>query len=159
MFPDVFMSDAKNKLARELDRGTHCPCCGQYAKRYKRRIHYTMAKLLIHFYRVNQDQQFMHYTDIIAATGVDEFRGGDFTKLQLWGLIIEKPKAEDEDKKASGYWKITDKGCAFVEGKVEVPMHAYIYNNRVRGFSDDKFVSIKDCLGKKFSYSELMGNL
>ena len=43
----------------------------------------------------------------------------------------------------------------FVSGKMSVKSHVHIYNNIVMGFSDTT-ITIREALGKKFDYQELM---
>jgi hypothetical protein len=41
-----FIREARQKLQARLDDGTTCPCCGQFAKRYKRKLNSSMAAAL-----------------------------------------------------------------------------------------------------------------
>ena len=36
---EMTLDEAKAWLRDQVDDGAHCPCCGQFAKVYKRRIH------------------------------------------------------------------------------------------------------------------------
>jgi hypothetical protein len=75
-----------------------------------------------------------------------------------WGLVEPAAKDEkDEDKKASGRWRLTDKGRAFVIGRTLIPKYAFIFDNGCFGYSE-AMVDIRDALKKKFSYEELMGS-
>lgn len=153
------LAAAQVELRKNFDVGSTCPACGQFVKQYKRKLYSTMARLLIAFYKLNAIG-YIHVTDIIRMTGLVEYRCGDWAKLSYWGLIQEKEINRDQepvkDTKNSGYWMITDLGKDFVEGKTKVYSHALVYNQKCRGLVGTK-VSIKECLGKKFSYSELMG--
>jgi len=46
----------------------------------------------------------------------------------------------------------------FVEKKIQVPKHVYIYNSEVKGFNEDVEIDIQNALGSKFQYDELMLN-
>tara|TARA_R110000824_G_scaffold122685_2_gene280024 strand:+ start:5271 stop:5414 length:144 start_codon:yes stop_codon:yes gene_type:complete len=45
----------------------------------------------------------------------------------------------------------------FVCGKIKIPQYALIYNDQVLDFSENE-VSIRDSLGKKFDYQQLMND-
>jgi len=71
---------------------------------------------------------------------------GDFPKLRFRGLIDSKSdEGPDRRLDGVGFYRITDKGMWFVEGKMKVFSHAIIYNNKCAGFSD-KEITIKDAL-------------
>lgn len=143
------LEEAKDWLRERVYEGARCPCCNQFAKVYKRRIYSSMALSLIKLYRY-QDDDFKHIKEIEQR--------GDFTKLVHWGLVHEKTKEiNDDDKKTSGYWRITEFGKQFVEKKVSVRTYIKLYDSLFLGFEGDE-VYINDCLGKKFSYEELMND-
>lgn len=141
--------EAKKWLRQRVNSGADCPCCNQHVKVYPRSITSFMAKCLISLYKksgfINQ---------WISSKAVTD-GSGDFAKLRYWGLIQEKPKEEGEDKKNSGYWRITNKGIDFVEKRIEVPKIAMIYNGTCLKFSGPD-VSIEYCLRNKYSYRKLM---
>lgn len=135
----------------EDGEGTDCPCCGRYAKLYRRTLHSSVALQLIRLYQLTRGDTYAHASNFILRdmTGV-----GDFTKAKYWKLIEEKPH-EAGDKKSSGFWKLTDLGTAFVEGIAGVPRYAIVFDDTVQRFAGASWY-IHDSLGKKFSYSELM---
>jgi len=156
------LKEAKDWLRERLGEGAQCPCCTQFAKKYPRTIHSTMARQLIAFYHASQEAglssvngqfPFVEWAKVMPQ----EFhaqRGTDFVKLAYWGLIEEQPNT-DPDRRSSGFWRLLPKGVDFVTGKLGVKKRAIIYSNRVLAFEGD-VVYIRDCLGDKFSYSELM---
>jgi len=75
--------------------------------------------------------------------------------LQHWKLLERKAKGVDEDKRGSGFWRLTEKGRDFVRKKTTIPKYAFVFDNRVIKFSSQR-VDVLTSLGKKFSYSELM---
>ncbi len=133
--------------------GVTCPCCGQFAKIYNRTVHSTMAKQLIKALKIGADKEYIHVSRLL-------FRGssgtGDFPKAVYWGLIKEMPN-DDPEKRSSGYWMLTNLGIEFVKGNVGIPKYARVYNGELLNPPfEGKTVYIKDCLGKKFDYQELM---
>lgn len=130
----------------------NCPTCGHYCKIYHRRIHTSMALQLIQLYKLGGENDFIHASKLIMK-GVSGT--ADFSKLIYWGLIKQRGDEPEEDKKSSGYWKLTDIGLEFVMSKLRVKKYAVVYNGRVID-AKGSLVSIEDCLENKFSYSELM---
>lgn len=129
----------------ELD----CPCCGRYARLYRRKIYSTMVRGLIQIYRKRNNFEGVHRMDaeILAAFP-------DFTKFRYW-QIIQKVGNDDPDKKDSGAYIITEKGFAWLKGKITVPKYVTLFDDEVLGFSEDH-IDVRAALGEKFSYEALM---
>ena len=157
---DGMSLDAARKIVRDgMDDGVECPCCDQYCKLYKRGIHTSMARFLIWLYRTGlgePDRRFFHIGE--WPTSEDRFlSAGDAAKLRYWELIAEKPKdPNDTTRRTSGYWRITERGIAFVCGELRVPAHVFLFDGRVQGW-DEETITIRDALGKNFNYAKLMG--
>ena len=137
----------------ELKRGNtlNCPCCKRYAQIYKRRIHATVAYQLIKLLSLGGFSNYVHTNKLVPA---NQSSIGDFSKAKYFGLIEEKANA-DSSKRTSGYWKLTNLGMDFVRGFEKIPSYVLIFDDCVIEF-DDEMISITDCLGDKFNYSELM---
>lgn len=145
--PDIF----KDWLMQRKGQQGNCPCCGRYAKIYKRRLNSTMAKQLIRFYHLGAANEFVHTSKVVAGTGV-----GDFSKMRIWGLLKPAKIKPKNGSNTSGKWKLTADGVAFVENRRPVRQYAHIYLDELIEFSGDA-VSIIDCLKSKgFNYHELM---
>lgn len=143
------LADAKTWLKARLDKGESCPCCGQRAQMYRRKINSGMARSLIHMYRLS-GTNWVHVKQIGAASREEG-------KLAYWGLV-EEQKATGLHGGRAGYWRVTDKGEQFILGKLQVPTYAKVYNGRVFGFEGGP-ASIKDALGTKFNYADLMNGI
>lgn len=144
------IKEVKEYLRENVDKGVRCPCCNQFVKVYKRGINSTMARILIQFYHKGGHNEFKHIPTIMPNVN-----SGDFAKLRYWNLIEEMPNT-NEAKRTSGFWKITDSGVAFVEGRLTVAKKAHIYNQKLLRLDDSEKVSIQQTLGKHFNYQELM---
>lgn len=148
------MEEAKQLLKDNWEKGIDCPCCTQFVRLYKRPLYLAQAYSLIRLYKLCQDDYTYHHISKISQENASG--GGDFAKLIYCGLVEEKPKDEDDEtKRTSGYWRITRKGTDFVEASVTVKSHIRIYDGSFYGLIG-KEISIKDALGKKFNYEELM---
>lgn len=156
----ITLEEAKEELQSKLSEGTRCPCCQQYAKEYKRKITSSMAWGLILIYRYFRKEgdlrKWLHIENYFKSIpNLPSSVRGDISKLSFWGLIRRKEGERADGSKRVGYYKITERGVNFVEGKIRVSKFIYLYNNKVRGFGDEQ-VDLRDCLSKKFNYDELM---
>ena len=118
-----------------------CPCCFQTVKVYSRRITQTMIWNLA---------QIASSPEGIRSVNLESSHGGDHAKLRYWKLV-----EVIEDEFAHTYWRITPLGRLWLFGAEQIPEIAYVYNGTVQAFSEKK-VYIKDRIGKRFSFQELM---
>lgn len=156
------LQEAKDKLEAAIEAGKKheiCPCCNRLARPYKPLIHTTMAKWLLTLYIAHRKAgnwlRYFKYDDITVLCNF-KTGFGDYAKLRYWGLIEEMPKdPEDTSKPASGRWRITSDGKKFCEQTSQVPKYTKTWYNKALGHSG-KYVTIIDCLGKNFNYTEYM---
>ena len=147
------LSVAAALLKNQMEEGTECPCCGQLAKIYRRKINSAMAYgMILFFKKFGWDKRWVH---VPSETGLSRL-GGDWAKLALWGLIEERASDRDDSGPHAGWWRITDRGVGWVVGRVCVPKSVYIYNGNVLRFDQDESVGIRDALRDRFNYAELM---
>lgn len=146
---DATLAEVRAWMQEQLAtrKGTVCPCCDRFAKRYHRKITSTSVRGMIALYR----QAGMGYGHI--ATVMDR-QQADETKMAYWGLIVEERTLRPDGGRA-GYWAITPKGLEWLMNLSTVPKYVWTYNGEVLGF-DGEQVSVLDALGTKFSYAELM---
>lgn len=140
------LDEAKEELQSRLDKGATCPCCGQFAKIYNRKLNSAMAYSLIlvaKYFDANPWEEWLHVERYLSR----KTRATDFYKLKFWNLI-------EEGK--SSHWKILPLGYSFVNNLVLVPKKASIYNNMLIEPSSST-TTIIEALGSHFKYAELMG--
>jgi hypothetical protein len=156
----VTLSQAEKWLKDRLDDGVECPCCHQFAKRYRRRMNSTIARWLIAFYKAYKDEDgWVHVADAAIVLGMGpSARSGDYGKARFWGLIEEFPHNDDPKKKTTGMWRLTKRGKSFVRGKITVKSYALVFNNECKALEGDQ-MTIQDALGAKFNYTELMSGV
>lgn len=129
-----------------------CPCCGRYAQMYDRKLYATIGRKLIKLYRLGGATEYVHTSRLVeqGETGI-----GDFGKARYWNFIEEQPITQD-NKKKSGYWKLTAFGVDFVTGRIRVASRVMLFDDRVYGFSEE-LINIRECLESGgFNYNELM---
>lgn len=135
------VGEVREWLREQMLDGTRCPCCHRKVKVYRRKLHRTIARALIHMYwNRGADGLFDITTHLLT-------HNGDTAKLRYWGLISPGPE--------EGVWALTEKGELFVRGLVRVPSHAETYNGVLLEVNGDE-ISIRDALGARFDYDELM---
>lgn len=145
---NMTLDEAQERLRELVTDGHKCPLCTQFAKVYRRKIHAGMAALLIRMYR-NAGLGWVYLPDVRQDSR-------DGTGLAWWGLI-EEEKALRPDGGRVGWWKVTLLGEEFALNQQTVPKYANIYDGRCLGHEGAE-VTIRDCLGTKFNYDELMSN-
>lgn len=134
-----------------------CSCCGRMAKVYKRTITSSMAQSLIRLHKMSDCFDPKPYVHIRNITLGDSRLAADFAKLRYWSLITEKEKdPEQTETRTSGLWQITPRGIAFVRGEIPVSRYAVVYEGRCLGFEGETAWKIRDALGERFNYEELM---
>jgi hypothetical protein len=155
---DLSMNEGRTLLiVRLVDVGnsTQCPCCTRHVKMWKRKLYNSMVRWLMWI---------VQESDAEIARGNTEGwvnyekgpRFQDYSKLQYWGLIEPRPHTPEEKGTAGvGVWRPTKLARDFVAEKVELPTHAYVYNNVVYGFTEER-ITIRVALGKKFDYAEML---
>lgn len=155
------LSMAKQYVRNQISNGVECPCCGQYAKLYKRKLTSAMAIALLEIYKQNRKNnfEFFHVENHFKnLKGLPASIRGDFPKLRYWNLIEQQEGERDDGSNRNGFYRITGAGNAFIhDDQMKVFSHALIFNNKLEGFSENT-VSFKECLGNKFNYDELMNS-
>lgn len=152
------LKEAKQQLRDNFEKGTDCPCCGQFVKRYKRKINSGMAIFLVGLYRLDKKDTRNVFTneEIYGEVGVKQ-GARDHAAMKHWGLIVEPDIEVPEAKRKNGLWAITQLGRDFIEGKITLPSHLFIFNSKCIGFTHTQ-TTIQDSLGKHFNYQELMSS-
>lgn len=149
--PFTTLQQVQNWLRQHADTGVDCPACTQRVQVYRRKVTSGMARALIDIYRAGA-LDWIHVPSILTGQRADE------GKLAYWGLI-EEEKIKRPDGGRAGYWRVTPRGELFLRGQLSIPKYARVYNGRVLGFDSTEMVTIKDALGTKFDYTELMAGL
>lgn len=147
----VFLDEAQEWLRQHVDEGARCPCCTQYAKVYRWSLYGSIIKALILLHRVGGTTEFSSLRDIRSLGYTEQ---GGATRLRFWNLAEEERVVRSDGGKA-GYWRVTSLGEAFILGRIAIPKYAYVYDNRLLRLDGER-VNVRDVLGTRFSYDELM---
>lgn len=158
--PGTLLQDAIEETKEGARKGTVCPCCGQNVKLYRRKLHAMMALGLLVLVKLYEALQTWINVRQINSILLQRFQGqttnptSDFSKLAYWGLIEECPN-DDRETRTSGLWKPSQRGIDFANGRIRLPSYVYSYNNIVVD-TDGEDITIRDALGERFSYREMM---
>ena len=132
-------------------KGGHCPCCGKWGKVYRHGISESNARALL--WMASQPQGWLDMSRGAPRWIIQTY---SFATLQWWRLIEQFPRDEDNgDTKHVGFWRVTELGYEFAKGNLQVPKYVYLYNDTLMDMSNET-IFIKDTIGKKFNYDELM---
>ena len=152
---DALLRDARAELHDNLVVGSRCPCCDQFAKIYKRKLPRATVLVMIRLWRRNEGRWYVFVPKMLDTMTGTAAHGGDGTKGQLWGLMEQRVGVRDDSSTRVGWWRLTDLGREFVQGNVKVPKYAHVYNGYCLKTSGPDW-SIRQALGTKFNYDELM---
>jgi hypothetical protein len=152
------LNDAKVWLRGEVkEEGAPCPCCGQLAKVYRRALNASMAYVLMLIYRHHPEGS-VHIQKLLSTLKLPSAvaASGDYAKLRYWGFLEQQSGEREDGSSRNGYWQITEAGKRFVLGESKTASHAVIYNDKLLRLDNSDQVDIREVLGKKFRYDELM---
>lgn len=154
------LAEAIEWVEEHMDDGAECPCCGQLAKVYKRKLNSAMAFVLLLLHRRKADEEWVHVPSYINAQVLDPTVSaavrGDWAKLVHWGFLEAMDGLRADGSKRIGYYKITRNGRLFVTGQIKAPKHVWFYNGGPTEDVDTEMVSIVSVLGDRFDYAQLM---
>ncbi len=154
---DTPLGEIKAHLHENVKRGCVCPACDQFVKQYRRKLNSGMALTLCRIFNATAiTGDWLPVKDYLRKHKMHN--GHDWTLLRYWGLLEEKIESEEErnpKQNCSGYWRITLKGIDFALGRTTVDKYILTYNQGYQGKQGEQ-ITIKDALGDKFDYDELM---
>lgn len=154
---------------RYAKAGTECPCCGRYAKVYRRSITLSQVKFLARLYNIARKRDPANPTGVWVKTGIPEAgreketlatRGGDYAKLRWapWSLIEEREGERPDGSARVGYWRITERGIEFLLGAVRLPKYVYEWDNvpvQPPGAEPPPMINVYD-VAKQFDFTSIM---
>lgn len=149
------VEEAREVILVQRTKGVVCPCCEHMVRVYKRPLNASMAQSLIaifHYFQDNAD--WLHAPSYLKNLKLNG--NNDVGLLVHWGLLEAKEGERADGCRHNGFYKITDKGRAFVNEGLVIPRHVFLTNATFLGLSEET-TTIRDALGEKFNFDELMG--
>jgi hypothetical protein len=153
---DWSLAHAREHLRERVENGIKCPCCGQFAKVYRRKLNSGMAASLLWLVKTFEKTQ--TWVEVQKKAPRYVMANREMGKLVHWGLVELQENLDDPKRKTIGLWRPTGTGVDFIYGRLVVPCRVYLYDNTVVGF-DSKRIGIREALetkNNKFDYDELM---
>lgn len=153
------LREARRDLRAGLDAGSRCPCCGKFAKRYKRRLGGAIARSLAWLVLASDCEDggdVDGWVDVPATGPRWVVRGQPHPKLVLWGFAERREVDDDSPTKSSGRWRPTERGREFVAGRIDAPAFVFEYLSEVESISAER-VRFEEVLDVPFDYRSLMG--
>jgi hypothetical protein len=144
------LGEARTCLRGLVEEGHTCPLCQQLAKVYRRTLNAGMARALVVFYR-QAGTDWAHKPTLLDGLGA---AARDESLLRFWGLFEEESAVREDGGRAS-VWRVTPQGEAWVKCETTVPKYVRVYAGRCLGLEGDP-ITVRDALGNRFDYGELM---
>jgi len=147
------LSEEIQKKARKGD--DYCSTCGHRIIMYSKALGKQTALLLIKLYKAHQrfgDDRFFTTRELYPRDNKSSTEG---ITARFWGLI-EIAESTNSIGAPAGAYKLTDLGRRFVMGLQRVPSHAITYNNELLRLDGRKMTDIRQALGKKIDFDEIM---
>lgn len=129
-----------------------CPCCGHQSIVYRRSLNSNMALSLLVLLK-SGNTGWVHMEELLRNK--DYKRCGDFSYLVHYRFIEKLKEKREDGSSRNGLYKITSSGIMWAEGKTTAKEKFIMSNGKHIGF-EGEFITIKEALGKRFNYSELM---
>lgn len=141
-----FLEELRNnwKKVVEADGGI-CPCCDRSGKVYRLSINQTYALSLRWIDVHGKEGGWINVQDNAPRFML---KGKNYGMLTHWGVL-------ESFSMRSGIWRTTQKGKDFLKGLINLPLGAFIYNDKVWAFSSEE-VSFRGCFDKHFDFDEMM---
>lgn len=144
------VDEARQLIHEKRYEGVRCPCCDSYIRVYARTITRSQVHFLRDLYRAQS-----RLPAVDRPRGLDvrklegqHMRGGDYSKLRLWGLI-------ERGERGHGHWYLTGKGVQWLRGRIRVPRYAYVDRGELVRFSAEQ-LSVHDAHRETFDLDELL---
>jgi hypothetical protein len=150
------LQDARYWLAQNIEGdGARCPCCGQLARLYRRRLNAGISAALCLIYResIHTGGSWVHVPTLFDRVGASKIRraGGEYSKGAWWGLLEERT----EGAGTLGWYRPTENGVLYVLENLRIPEYAVVYAGEVRLLEGNP-VSVRESLASEYNYEELM---
>jgi hypothetical protein len=153
------LAAARALLFAKREEGVDCPCCGQFARVYDRKMSSAMAEAIIIIERATRDDRSrpFHMGRLLDARAQSRTAkgGGDPMRLRFHGLVDLVPGMRPDESWRVGYYIITDLGVRFALNQARAPKSVRVYAQECLGVSQET-ISVVEALGNKFNYKELM---
>lgn len=157
-----FIENFKTKIKLLKKKETiQCPCCTLDVGSREEKLYIGHVLLLQRWFNlyVTTKKPYHHYRDVCKFISEEyNVNTTDYTNLEDFGLIKKMPKPPVKEKgvdsNSSGFWCITQRGVAFLQGKYKVPkVLLKMSKNEVLEVSKEE-IGVKD-INQFFQYDQI----
>jgi hypothetical protein len=148
------LDEAREQLQEVVKAGGKapiCPCCEQRVKFYRRNIYSGMAVIVLtlnKMYQCDPKLDWIHVREFPQMKRNGFNINSNYSFLRHWGLL-------EQHVERTGYWRLTQLGRDFAEGKATVNKYIYLLNG-IKVGEAGKAVTVREALGKKFNLEEVL---
>lgn len=154
LFEQEYLAKIRKDYLKVLEgKGGDCPCCKRHGKYNGYSITKTDARFLVWIF-TNGDKDGWVHTPTQAPR--EFLQAKSFTNLRYWALIENYPN-DNKKIKGSGLWRITKKGIKYMQGEMQLPKKAFVFDRTLMGFSE-KQVYFKECFKENFDLEQVMNS-
>lgn len=152
LFEAEYLAKIRKDYLKVLEgKGGDCPCCKRHGKYNGYSITKTDARFLVWIF-TNGDKDGWVHTPTQAPR--EFLQAKSFTNLRYWALIENYPN-DNKKIKGSGLWRITKKGIKYMQGEMQLPKKAFVFDRTLVGFSE-KQVYFRECFKENFDLEQVM---
>jgi hypothetical protein len=152
LFEAEYLAKIRKDYLKVLEgKGGDCPCCKRHGKYNGYSITKTDARFLVWIF-TNGDKDGWVHTPTQAPR--EFLQAKSFTNLRYWALIENYPN-DNKKIKGSGLWRITKKGIKYMQGEMQLPKKAFVFDRTLMGFSE-KQVYFRECFKENFDLEQVM---
>jgi hypothetical protein len=152
LFEAEYLAKIRKDYLKVLEgKGGDCPCCKRHGKYNGYSITKTDARFLVWIF-TNGDKDGWVHTPTQAPR--EFLQAKSFTNLRYWALIENYPN-DNKKIKGSGLWRITNKGIKYMQGEMQLPKKAFVFDRTLVGFSE-KQVYFRECFKENFDLEQVM---
>lgn len=174
------IAEARKILERHAREGIDCPLCDTLYKTYKRSLNASIAASLVWLRAYSRkltgsDTEFP-FVEPQRVGPRHVVASREYPKARWWGMIEQRAQdkqlaealessavSSGESAQIAGFWRLTQRGADFVDGRLMVDSHALVLKNNamiltpeIRAEEGITQISVREALGKKFNFEELM---
>lgn len=150
------LAEARTWVMENVDGpGAVCPCCGQLARMYRRRLSGSISAAACLIYREmfeHPENAWVHAPTLFRHTKTAVKGGGDYAKGVYWGILEER---EDQPGQSLGWYRLTEVGTQYVLQQLALPEYLLVYQGKVQG-AEGRHITVLESLANEYDYEQLL---
>lgn len=127
-----------------MQKTQKCPCCGATMNPYRVKVTPMMVRALVKFRQAVMDKNDNSIHLLKDMKGKDyeltRHEWNNFTRQRFLGLAVK-------DQTHPGYWILTRRGAAFLNGEKAIPAYVFIFRNKITERAEEQ-VYVSEVIGE-----------